>query len=359
MNQSTKADILQSKKHFYVLDGLRGIAALSVVVFHYMEWIYTDFTKNIIGQGFMAVDFFFCLSGFVIAYAYDNRLPKIGLRSFFTSRLIRLHPLVIIGTVIGLIGMLVDPFADHTGTHSFATLTLIFVSSLLLIPLPIMQERSFNLFSLNAPSWSLFWEYIANILYALIFIRLSKKVLIIILIPAAIGIVWISHRAGNLLGGWSGGTFADGGFRMIYSFLAGLLIYRLGWIIKNKLGFILLSLLLVAAFMMPEVAKNWVVESLIVLVYFPLLIALGAGSALSGSLQKVCIFMGNISYPLYMTHYAGIWLFGNYFITHNPPHENLPWIIGIGTILMVFFAWLVMIFYDMPLRNYLNRKRKF
>lgn len=357
MSYSIEGTTLQSKNHYHILDGLRGIAALSVVVFHYLEWIYPDFTKSFIGHGFLAVDFFFCLSGFVIAYAYDSRLPQIGLRSFFTSRLIRLHPLVVAGTVIGLAGLLINPLANNTEAYSISTLSLIFVSSLLLIPFPIIEARGFNLFGLNAPSWSLFWEYIANILYAFILVRLSRRVLGILLLPAAAGIVWVSYRAGNLLGGWNGTTFADGGIRMIYSFLAGLFIFRSGWIIKNRLGFIVLSLLLALAFMTSGIPKNWLVESLLVLVYFPLIVALGAGSALSGSLQKLCVFLGKISYPLYMTHYAFIWWFGNYYTTQNPSREHLFWIIGLGTVAMVFFSWLVMFFYDEPLRNFLNRRR--
>ncbi|RKD92495.1 acyltransferase family protein [Mangrovibacterium diazotrophicum] len=358
MTYSTDAALLQSKKHFHVLDGLRGIAALAVVVFHYMEWVYPDFSKNFIGHGFLAVDFFFCLSGFVIAYAYDSRLTQMGLRSFFTSRLIRLHPLVIAGAVLGLIGLFVDPFANHAAAYSGSMLALIFVCSLLLIPLPIMQERAFNNFSLNAPAWSLFWEYVANMIYALVLVRLSKRVIAFLLIPAAAGILWVGYHAGALLGGWDGSTFVHGGIRMSYSFLAGLFIFRSGWIIKNKLGFVLLSILLAAAFMTSGISKNWIVESVIILFYFPLLVSLGAGSVLSGSLQKACIFMGNISYPLYMTHYVGIWWFGNYYITQNPPQEQLPWIIGIGTIAMVVFAWLVMTFYDKPVRNYLTKKRR-
>ncbi|HRO69366.1 MAG TPA: acyltransferase family protein, partial [Chitinophagaceae bacterium] len=71
----------QGKPHFVILDGLRGVAALAIVVFHFMEWVFPDITRNFIGHGFLAVDFFFCLSGFVIAYAYDQRLEKIGLKS--------------------------------------------------------------------------------------------------------------------------------------------------------------------------------------------------------------------------------------------------------------------------------------
>lgn len=72
----TITTILQTKKHFKILDGLRGVAALAVVIFHFMEWVYPNPSKNFIGHGFLAVDFFFCLSGFVIGYAYDDRIAK-------------------------------------------------------------------------------------------------------------------------------------------------------------------------------------------------------------------------------------------------------------------------------------------
>ncbi|PRZ01732.1 acyltransferase [Marinilabilia salmonicolor] len=358
MSHTPEAVILKSKKHFHLLDGLRGIAAIAVVIFHYMEWIKPDISQNFIGHGFLAVDFFLCLSGFVIAYAYDNRLPKMRRKDFFISRLIRLHPLVIIGSILGLIALLADPFANHAEGYSLAAMALIFLASMLMIPLPVMEERGFNLFGLNAPSWSLFWEYIANILYAFVLIRLSRKTLWVLLIPAAIALVWVSYSAGNLLGGWDGNTFLHGGVRMSYSFLAGLLIFRSGWIIKNKLGFVPLALMLSAAFFMPWHSQNWITESLIVLLYFPFIVALGAGSALSGVLKETSIFLGKISYPLYMTHYAAIWMFGHYFTTRNPTDEQLTWIIAIGTALMIFFAWLVMQLIETPVRKYLTRKRK-
>src|ERR1700748_3183694 len=96
------SDILKTKQHFEILDGMRGIAAISVVVFHFMEVIITDYSQNFIGHGFLAVDFFFCLSGFVIAYAYDDRIRQMGKANFFKARLIRLRPLVILGSVLGL-----------------------------------------------------------------------------------------------------------------------------------------------------------------------------------------------------------------------------------------------------------------
>lgn len=351
-------EILQSKQHFDILDGLRGVAALGVVVFHFMEWVFTDYSKNFIGHGFLAVDFFFCLSGFVIAYAYDNRIGQMGVIEFFKSRLIRLHPLVILGTVLGLLAFLFDPFATQPGLYSAGKLILLLLCSLFLIPMPIMEDRGFNQFGFNAPAWSLFWEYIANILYAFVLHRIGRRVLIALTIIAGAGICFVSYRAGNLMGGWGRDNFWDGGARVAYSFLAGMLIFRSNWIIKNKLGFIGLSILLLLAFVMPVFKANWLVEVLVVLFYFPLLVSLGAGATLVPGFKKLCVLSGKISYPLYMTHYAAIWIFGNYLITQKPGTKELALVISGGTILLVGIAWLVMKYYDIPVRKYLASKRR-
>ena len=352
-------DILKTKHHFEILDGLRGVAALAVVTFHFMEMAYYDYSKNFIGHGFLAVDFFFCLSGFVIGYAYDDRIGKMGVIEFFKSRIIRLHPLVILGSVLGLLTFLFDPFANYAGLYSAGKIALIFICSAFLIPFPSITQRSFNNFSFNAPAWSLFWEYIANIVYAFILCKLNRRYLLILALVAAAGLCFVSYRAGNLMGGWSGGTFWDGGARIFYSFLAGLIIYRFNWIIKNNLGFIGVAILLALAFLMPFSNKwNMFTEPLVVLFYFPLLISLGAGATLTAGFKKICVFSGKISYPLYMTHYAVIWIFGNYYAIHKPGTGKLALIIITSLILLVSIAYLVMVIYDIPVRRYLTNKRK-
>ena len=93
-----------------------------------------------------------------------------------------------------------------------------------------------------------------------------------------------------------------------------------------------------------------------VLVYFPLLVALGAGTVLSPRSQKLCVFSGNLSYPLYMTHYWALWIFGNYYTTQKPAGGELALLIVGGTLLLVGFAWLMMTIYDTPVRKYLSRR---
>lgn len=358
MNQEKiSPDLLKTKKHFDILDGLRGVAALAVVIFHFMEWVFPDLNDNFIGHGFLAVDFFFCLSGFVIAYAYDNRIQKMGVKEFFKSRIIRLHPLVVLGSVLGLLGFLLDPFTSFPA-YDTGKLMLLFAASLFLVPLPIMEERFFNNFALNAPAWSLFWEYVVNIFYALVLYKAGRRSLVVLTILAAACISFVSYRSGNLLGGWSKDNFFDGGARVAYSFLAGLLIYRSNWIIKNRLGFAGLAVLLSLAFLMPSSPWNWLTELLVVLIYFPLIVSLGAGSILSAQWKKVCQFSGHISYPLYMTHYAAIWIFGSYFTSRNPSGNELVLVVVLGVIFLVLFAYAAMKLYDIPVRRYLAKKRR-
>lgn len=352
------SDILETKQHFEILDGLRGLAAIAVVIFHFMEWVYPDPSKNFIGHGFLAVDFFFCLSGFVIGYAYDNRVEKMGIMKFLTSRLIRLHPLIVLGSTLGLMTFLFDPFGGNAESYTSGNILLIVIASMLLIPFPVMQERGFNLFGLNAPSWSLFWEYVANIVYALILWRISRKILLLSTILAGVVLCLVSYRAGNLLGGWDKTSFWDGGARVAFSFLAGLTIYRFNWIIKNNLGFIGMCVLLSFAFLMPFGQWNWRTEPLVVLCYFPLLIALGAGATLTNGLKNLCVFSGKISYPLYMTHYSALWIFGHYYTTHKPAADELAIIVITSSILLVGMAYLVMVVFDTPVRKYLNARRK-
>ena len=320
-----------------------------------MEMAILDYSKNFIGHGFLAVDFFFCLSGFVIAYAYDDRLERMGFRQFLLARLIRLHPLVILGSVFGLLAFLFDPFAPHlAASYGAGRVALIFLSSILLIPYPVMTERTFNLFTFNAPAWSLFWEYLANLAYALVLVRLPRRALVLLAALAAAWLGLIAHRAGTLSGGWGGATFWDGAARVSFSFTAGMLVYRFRWIIPSRLGFAALSVLLIAAFCFPYPSWNGLAEWLVVVLFFPLLVALGAGATLTPASTRLSIFSGNISYPLYMTHYVAIWIFMNYVNAAHPDTRHLALIVSTGVLLLFALAWIAMVVYDVPVRTRLT-----
>ena len=92
---------LASKPRYEILDGLRGVASVLVVLFHLLETYSGGQAHQIINHGYLAVDFFFILSGFVIGYAYDDRWDRMTTWGFFKRRLVRLQPMVIMGTIVG------------------------------------------------------------------------------------------------------------------------------------------------------------------------------------------------------------------------------------------------------------------
>src|SRR3954468_14651013 len=94
---------LATRPHYPILDGLRGVAAIIVVTFHLCEPLSTSNLDKLVNHGYLAVDFFFLFSGFVIGYAYDDRWNKMSAGDFFRRRLIRLQPMLIMGTIIGAV----------------------------------------------------------------------------------------------------------------------------------------------------------------------------------------------------------------------------------------------------------------
>lgn len=320
-----------------------------------MEIVKPDPADNFIAHAYLAVDFFFCLSGFVIAYAYDGRLAQLGILTFLQRRLIRLHPLVIIGSLLGLLTFWADPFSDLV-TKYVAKLPWLTLSSCLLVPYAIVPERYFNIFHLNPPTWSLFWEYVANLAYALVLVRLRLWQVAVLLLLAAGALCYEAQLSGNIGVGWSGTNISGGAIRVAYSFLIGLGIYRAGWILRTRLGFWALSVLLLAAFVFPSIKElDPFTDPVLVLLYLPLVVALGAGAQPAPRLAKLYRFLGDISYPLYMVHYPFIWLFFSYMDKYKPPMSTLVVLIPVAMLALVLLAYAVLRWVDAPVRAYLTR----
>ena len=166
-----------------------------------------------------------------------------------------------------------------------------------------------------------------------------------------------TYSSGYLGVGWGGENFWGGGIRIFYSFLAGMLIFRLNWMIKTKLGFLPLGILLMLAFLIPFIDSwNYFADPLVVIFYFPILIMLGAGTHLTDGLTRICKFLGDISYPLYIIHYPFMWVFLSYIELQKPSIQTMAATIPIGVIFLICLTYLTMRFLDTPGRNYLKRK---
>lgn len=199
--QQSTSRFSDTKPHYALLDGLRGVAALLVVWYHVFEGYQFASGSAIIREinhGYLAVDFFFILSGFVIGYAYDDRWGKtLTLGKFFRRRLIRLHPMVVMGALIGLVMFILQGAVTWEGTPaSVPAMMIALLCGLLMIPaLPgcgYEVRGNGEMFPLNGPAWSLFFEYIGNILYALFIRRLSTRALAILAGILSILLLWFT-----------------------------------------------------------------------------------------------------------------------------------------------------------------------
>ena len=363
---------LQTKKHYPILDGLRGVAALTVVIFHTFEpWSNGDHTKQILNHGYLAVDFFFLLSGFVVAYAYDDRWGRMTQWDFYKRRLIRLQPMVIMGSLIGAALFYLQAGSDFPliGATPVWKMLLVMVIGFTLIPVPLsMDIRGWSeMHPLNGPAWSLFFEYIANILYAVGVRKLSKKWLgVLVAFSGGFLLQYLlTAPGGDLIGGWSiDKTQLHIGFaRLLYPFFAGVLLMRMGKRIHVKGAFAICSLLVLAALCSPRIGAghalwiNGLYDALCVLLVFPVIVLMGAGEGVNSERSlKLCKFFGEISYPLYITHYPLIYLYYAWLVRAKPS-AAVGAVVGAGLFLTaVTVAYTCLRLYDLPVRDWLTRR---
>ena len=342
------------KQHFDILDGLRGTAALLVVVFHLLEAVFPNAVDNPLRHAYLAVDFFFLLSGFVVGYAYDARWPALGVRDFLRLRLVRLHPLVLLSSVLGLLCYWFDPFVGQAQHGSGVRLAIGFVFAVLLLPSPGLPNRGDLTHPLNAPGWSLLQEYLANVAYALIGTRLSRRGLQLLVALAAVAVLVTAVTHGSLHGGWARSNWWMAPVRVTFPFFAGLLLYRQGLRIHLPGAYAWLSILLVVLFAAPASWLNGYYEAGCVLLVFPLVVAAGAGTTSAGRLRGLCHFSGLLSYPLYLVHYPFVQVFGHWV---TAAHPAAPQLLLVASALVVFFlglAWVALRGYDEPVRAKLS-----
>ncbi|MFT4253609.1 MAG: acyltransferase [Caulobacter sp.] len=373
MTSSAASASVRTKSHYVILDGLRGVASLMVVVFHLFE-AYSGGVpqRQIINHGYLAVDFFFLLSGFVIAYAYDDRWAAgqggMSQWSFWKRRLVRLQPMIVIGGLVGaaLLGFQhwsLFPKLDAVTTWQVVGVLLL---GFLMIPLtPAAEIRGWGeIYPLNGPQWSLFYEYVANLLYAVGLRKLSNRWLGALVALSAVALVWllVLGPRGDVIGGWAldANGVRIGLTRVMFPFFAGVLLMRLGKRIKVRHGFWLCSLLLVAAFSLPRFGGterlwlNGLYEAACIILLFPLIVAIGAGEKdATGPSLRIARVFGDLSYPLYITHYPLIYIYTGWVIDRKIPAAQGA-LVGAGVLVAaVAMAWICLKLIDEPARRWL------
>ncbi len=370
------------KPHYILLDGLRGAAALMVLWYHVFEgFAFAGGTMiETFNHGHLGVDFFFMLSGFVISYAYDDRWKSNGLSigGFFKRRLIRLQPMVVMGAFIGLITYLLQGGVRWDGTQMpFHWIIVAFFLAMLLIP--AYPGASYDvrgngeMYPLNGPSWSLFFEYIGNILYALFIRKLSNKGLSFLVVMTGLlwtGFVVFDIAKYDMIGiGWTldAVNFFGGLLRMLFPFTLGMLMSRNFNAKRQKPTINIFWIAIVVMFVlfsMPYIPKtgnisiNGIYELSCIILVFPLIVWFGASGNTTGKFStKVCKFLGDISYPLYIVHYPVMYLFYSWLIDNELYTLNETWhvvLLVMATNIALAYACLKL--YDEPVRKWLNNR---
>lgn len=370
MTKISSAAFADTKPHYGILDGLRGVAALTVVCFHIFEAFATSHIDQRINHGYLAVDFFFILSGFVMGYAYDDRWKTMSVKEFLKRRFIRLHPMVVLGAVIGAVMFYTQGCSvwDVSRISVMMLLIATLLSAALIPATPGTEVRGVGeMYPLNGPSWSLFFEYIGNILYAFFIHKLPTKALTWLVLAAAVGLgvfaIWGPY--GDICVGFSmtGDNMLGGSLRLLFAFSAGLLLSRVFKPVKVKGAFWIGGVAIVILSAIPRVGgsehlwMNGLYDTLCAVVIFPMLVYIGASGKISGRFTNgLCKFLGDISYPLYMVHYPFIYLYYAWVKNNNLTFvDSLP-----GAIAMfagsVVLAYLSLKFYDEPVRKFLSKK---
>ncbi|WP_395332660.1 acyltransferase [Novosphingobium sp. BL-8H] len=328
---------------YVTLDGMRGIAALAVALFH--------FNISQAPHGYVAVDFFFALSGFVLATSYLPRWQAgMGTGEFMLKRLVRLYPLFLVGvaltTVVGLARL-------HSGGDTALSLKTILISTginALMLPSPLTN----TLFPLNVPAWSLFYELVANLAMIVLLFRLPRLGVAVV---CALSAAWfvpavLENGSGNIGAVWHEWPIALA--RTLYSFGAGMLIARLPQPEHRPATWAgVACLVAIAAMLMadPQFISTTQYDLACALVLSPLLVWCGSRVEPSRRFARSAWFVGEVSFALYAVHWAVIEPM-RYFKDDLHYDAVLMAFVFLGACLAI--AWLCVRWIDVPARTLLT-----
>ena len=344
----------KSEHRFLFLDGLRGLAALCVAIFHATLSFRLGFLPR---HSVLAVDFFFCLSGFVIAFAYDRKFASgMGVGDFLVYRVIRLYPIIFVSVLFGGALLIAENLWAGSPITQSALLTL---ASLFLMPLGL--QFGMQAYPPNDPLWSLFFEFVANAVYGVFGRRVGPLLAwtgLLVLAALLVHVVRVAHGVAEI--GFSNlKLFSFGYVRVAFPFLAGVLLFRLGGrrqISPLVCGSAVVGILLVMLLNDYPLPEKVLYDLVCVLFVIPALVYVGAMVAVSGRLSALCTWGGAMSYPFYLIHGPTIGLVHS---VTTKAHLDYPYTsAAIGLTLAAALSHLVLHRYDIPVRAWLTKRHR-
>ena len=212
-------------KHYLVLDAARGIAALTVMIYHVQKYNYPSVVvatmPHLFQRSFLAVDLFFLMSGLVIARSYEAKLltHRMSFLTFLRIRLVRLYPLYIVGTLLGFIYAVAK--SNVLATEPLRVWPNIEALAANAVFLPNLSDSVSGIFPFDPAAWSLAFEWAINLIYALWAVRQSLARLVVIAALSAAALVPCAISYGSLDMGWGASTALGGALRICFAFTMG------------------------------------------------------------------------------------------------------------------------------------------
>ena len=347
---------------FHTLDALRGIAAIGVVMYH----IGAAFWPLAAPGGYLAVDLFFMMSGVVLSHAYEPRFRGgMGVKGFMRARLIRLYPLYLLGLLLGIAVTLASLMGRNSVNWDAASLLQMSLLALFFLPNLFFSAPVNQLFPLNVPCWSLFFELLVNLLFVLAWPLLTTLRLAFTILVTGAVIVWAVVHVGHLDQGSTGATFVVGIARTIFGFSVGVLIARhfpKSVRLQSNLGvLVIVAVFAVAIFGAPYGTLRQIWDAACVLLVFPAMVWSATLVDPGPRVQRAATFLGLTSYAVYVLHSplsSVLNTVSRHFAGDRPDaaHFGAPYVGFAVLVLLLVGCWVVDRYFDMPLRSWLNRK---
>lgn len=339
MAQSSKSE------KFATLDILRGVGAFAVMLFHFKKLLPYGEAWGCV-SGYLAVDLFFVLSGFVLAHAYDRRLAGVlSPGAFAIQRFTRLLPMIWVGSLIGLA---VGLGKGHSPVETLRS------AALGLFAIPSYVTFDVSIFPLNSAEWSLFFEIFINLVFAYFFRALRGRLLWLVVAASAAMLLVFTLHFGTLSGGWEWSTFAVGFARVGFSFFLGVQLSRTFEVWSQRLpkvpAFVLVLVLALFFEVRPSEALRPLFDLVFIVLVSPALVMLGSVAEYRN--EAVVRFMGGMSYPLYAIHDPIVGATRGLV----KKYEALAYVLPLAWVVMLpFVAYGFAVLYDAPIRGFLTQ----
>ena len=342
------------KKTFSVLDGMRGIAAIYVLIIHTGSfWESLNFPHS-----YLAVDLFFLLSGFVIAHAYENKLDngQLSIKNFILIRLIRLYPMYFLSVIFAATMFIFQYLSGQYGValNGYHVVKLIAFS---LLFLPTYLPNVIYLFPLNIPYWSIFYELIINVVYVFTRKKLTNIVLLTLVLLLSSLLALMVYFRGDISAGLTCRltSIASALVRSSFGIFLGIYLFRVNeqLLINFNTSSWVIVLLTALTLMTPNLgAVNGLFDLFTVTVIFPLLILVGVSSKHGTDSELIFKKLGVVSYPIYLLHIpvsSIIYLYAGSMVKAYAPFS------GVGLVIaMIILSLCAEKYLDAPVRRFLK-----